>query len=208
MPIKAVVFDLDGTITEPYFDFDAIRAEIGIEKNGEPILEAMEKMTPTQRQRAERILHDHEQLALAESRLKPDAAKTLAELQSWGLPIGILTRNRKDNAAAIARKHKLHFDAVVGREDGPVKPDAFGLLHLCQRFGVAPAETLMVGDYLFDLLCAKAAGAIAVWMVNDGQAGQFSEHADFEIKELNEVLRIIDDRNRSDSTHHRESMHV
>jgi len=28
MPIKAVIFDLDGTITEPYFDFDAIREEI------------------------------------------------------------------------------------------------------------------------------------------------------------------------------------
>ena len=61
MPIRAVVFDLDGTITEPYFDFDAIREEIGLEKNGEPILEAMEKMTPAQRDRAEHILHDHEQ---------------------------------------------------------------------------------------------------------------------------------------------------
>ena len=25
MPFKAVIFDLDGTITRPYFDFDAIR---------------------------------------------------------------------------------------------------------------------------------------------------------------------------------------
>src|SRR5512136_1325990 len=104
MPIKAVVFDLDGTITEPYFDFDAIREEIGIDKNGGPILEAMEKMTPAQRQRAERILHDHEQRALAASRLNPGAAETLAQLRNRGLPIGILTRNRKDNAEAIARR--------------------------------------------------------------------------------------------------------
>jgi HAD superfamily hydrolase (TIGR01549 family) len=208
MPIKAVVFDLDGTITEPYFDFDAIREEIGIGKDGGPVLEAMDKMTPAQRQRAEHILHDHEQRALAASRLNPGAAETLAQLRSRGLPIGILTRNRKDNAEAIARKHHLQFDAVVGREDGPVKPDAFGLLHLCRRFAVAPAETLMVGDYLFDLLCAKAAGAVAVWMVNGGQAGTFSEHADFEIRELNEVLRIVDDQNRSDRTQPRESMHV
>ncbi len=208
MPIRAVVFDLDGTITEPYFDFDAIREEIGIEKNGGPILEAMEKMTPAQRQRAEGILHDHEQRALAASRLHPGAAETLAELRRRGLPIGILTRNRKDNAESVARRHRLRFDAVVGREDGPVKPDAFGLLHLCRRFGVAPAETLMVGDYLFDLLCAKAAGAVAVWMINEGQAGAFSEHADFEIRELNEVLRIIDDQDRSGRTSPRESMHV
>jgi HAD superfamily hydrolase (TIGR01549 family) len=207
MPIRAVVFDLDGTITEPYFDFDAIREEIGIEKNGEPILEAMEKMTPAQRQRAERILYDHEQRALAASRLNPGAAETLADLRNRGLPIGILTRNRKGNAETLARRHNLQFDAVVGREDGPVKPDAFGLLHLCQRFGVPPAETLMVGDYLFDLLCAKAAGAIAVWMVNEGQDGAFSEHADFEIRKLDQVLQIIDDQEQPHRISSRESMH-
>ena len=65
----------------------------------------------------------------------------------------------------------------------------------------------MVGDYLFDLLCAKAAGAIAVWMVNKGQDGAFSEHADFEIRKLDEVLRIIDDQERSGRTCLRESMH-
>jgi HAD superfamily hydrolase (TIGR01549 family) len=208
MPIRAVVFDLDGTITEPYFDFDAIREEIGIGKNGGPVLEAMERMTPAQRQRAERILHDHEQRALAASRLNPGAAETLAQLRIRGLPVGILTRNLKDNVAVIARKHSLQFDAVVGREDGPVKPDAFGLLELCRRFGTAPAETLMVGDYLFDLLCARAAGAVSVWMVNNGQTDEFSEHADFEIRELKEVLGIVDNQNRSDRTDQRESMHV
>ena len=29
MQIKAVIFDLDGTITQPFFDFDAIRKEMG-----------------------------------------------------------------------------------------------------------------------------------------------------------------------------------
>ena len=53
MPIRAVVFDLDGTITRPYFDFDAIRKEIGMGENGGPVLEAMEKMSPDERRRAE-----------------------------------------------------------------------------------------------------------------------------------------------------------
>ena len=40
MPNRSVViFDLDGTITEPYLDFDTIRAKVGVEG---PILEAME----------------------------------------------------------------------------------------------------------------------------------------------------------------------
>ena len=46
MSIKAVIFDLDGTITQPYFDFDAIRQEIGLAKDSGPLLESMEKMTP------------------------------------------------------------------------------------------------------------------------------------------------------------------
>ena len=49
MSFKAVIFDLDGTITQPYFDFDAIRQEIGLARDSGPLLESMEKMTPQQR---------------------------------------------------------------------------------------------------------------------------------------------------------------
>jgi len=195
MPIRAVIFDLDGTITEPYFDFDAIRTEIGIGKDGGPVLEAMEKMTPEQRRRAEAILLYREQEALAASTLNPGARETLLELRRRDIRIGILTRNRKCNAMAIAEKHNLTFDVIVGREDGPVKPDAFGVLHLCRSFNVTPAETLLVGDYLHDVLCAKAAGAIPVLLANHPRAPEFVQHADFVIRNLREVLQIIDDKN-------------
>lgn len=208
MPIRAVVFDLDGTITEPYFDFDAIREEIGLPRNGGPILEAMDHMTAQERQRAERILHDHEDRALAASRLNPGARETLVALQSRGIRIGVLTRNRKQNAQAIADKHSLPFDAVVGREDGPVKPDAFGVRHLCRQFNVRPAETLLVGDYLFDLQCARAAGAIPVLITNHPQASQFAAEADFRITELNEILDIIDQKARIESGTREDGTHV
>lgn len=195
MPIRAVIFDLDGTITQPYLDFDAIRREIGLGEDGGPVLEAMEKMPPQQRRRTEEILHYHEEKALAASQLNEGAEETLACLRDRGIHVGVLTRNRKCNAQAIAEKHGLHFDAVVGREDGPVKPDAFGVRHLCRHFGVEPAETLLVGDYLYDMLCARAAGAVGVLIVNHGKAGTFAEHADFTIEKLSEILRIIDEKN-------------
>ncbi len=195
MPIKAVIFDLDGTITEPYFDFDAIREEIGLPRDSGPILESMEKMTPQQRRTAEKILYFHEQKAVIESKLNADAKETLSTIRAAGIPIGILTRNKRDNAFAIARKHDLEFDAVVGREDGPVKPDAFGVLKLCRKFGVKPEETLLVGDYLFDLQCAKAAGAVAVLLANHHQAGEFVEHADFSIENISGILEIIANKN-------------
>ncbi len=195
MSFKAVIFDLDGTITQPYFDFDAIRQEIGLARDSGPLLERMEKMTPQQRLEAERILYYHENKAVAESQLNPGAEQTLSALRDAGIHVGILTRNERDNAFAVARKHNLEFDAVIGREDGPVKPDAFGVLQLCRQFGIEPRETLLVGDYLFDLLSAKAAGAEAVLLVNHNQAEEFAEHADFCIKNIGEILEIVANRN-------------
>ena len=194
MPIKAVIFDLDGTITQPYFDFDAIREEIGLAKDSGPVLESMEKMTAQQRQDAEKILHYHEQKAVTESKLNANAKQTLSALRAAGIHIGVLTRNKRSNALAIASKHKLKFDAVIDREDGPVKPDAFGVLRICEQFGVVPEETMLVGDYLFDLLCAKAAGAVAVLLANHSQADEFAEHADFCIENISQILQIIDSK--------------
>ena len=191
MPIKAVIFDLDGTITQPYFDFDAIREEIGLARDSGPLLESMAKMNPQLRRKAEKILYIHEQKAVIESKLNTGAEQTLSALREAGIHIGVLTRNKRGNAYAIARKHKLKFDAVIGREDGPVKPDAFGVIELCRQFGVKPQETLLVGDYLFDLLCAKAAGAVAVLLANHSQAGDFAKHADFSIENIGGILEII-----------------
>ena len=199
MHIKAIIFDLDGTITQPYFDFDDIREEIGLPRDSGPILESMETMSPEERQRAEDILHFHEEQAVMESKLNPGARETLLRLRANGIHIGILTRNKRTNAFAIARKHNLKFDAVIGREEGPVKPDAFGVLELCRQFGVKPAETLLVGDYLFDLLCAKAAGAVAVLLANHNLAEEFTEHADFCITKINGILDIAENKNDAQS---------
>jgi len=194
MSIKAVIFDLDGTITQPYFDFDAIRVEIGLTRDSGPLLESMEKMTPQLRRKAEEILYNHEEKAVIESKLNPGAKETLSKLRAADIHIGILTRNQRANAYAIASKHNLQFDAIIGREDGPAKPDAFGVLQLCRQFKVKPEETLLVGDYLFDLLCAKAAGACAVLLANHHQADDFAKYADFCIENISGILEIIENK--------------
>ena len=55
---SAIIFDLDGTITKPYLDFDAIRREIGIASG--TILEAMQGMEAAERLRAQAIVLRHE----------------------------------------------------------------------------------------------------------------------------------------------------
>lgn len=192
MTIKAVIFDLDGTITEPFFDFDVIRSEMGLPKDAGPVWEAMVKMEPKRRSRAEQILSFYEQRAVAESKLNPGARELLNQLQQMGIGIGILTRNTKANAFAVAEKHGLKFDVVVGREQGPVKPDAFGVKKICEHFAIEPKDSIVVGDYLFDIICAKAAGAAAVLLTNHERANEFAEYADFIIDKLEQVLEIVE----------------
>jgi HAD superfamily hydrolase (TIGR01549 family) len=191
MSIRAVIFDLDGTITQPFFDFDAIRAEMELTAEDGPVWEAMQKMSADRRRQMEQILYYHEQKGVEESQLNEGASETLAELRRLGIKIGILTRNRAVNAWAVAEKHGIEFDAVLGREEGPVKPNAFGVLELCRRFEIEPAEALMVGDYLFDVQCAHQAGAVAVLLANHPRADEFAEQADYRIDRLDEIIRII-----------------
>lgn len=186
-----MIFDLDGTITQPYFDFDLIREEMGLTKDSGPVLESMEKMAPEQRQQAEKILHFHEEKAVIESKLNPSVKQTLDTIHQAGIKIGILTRNRRQNVLAIANKYSLKFDTIVDREDGPVKPDAFGVLQICRQLGVKPEETLVVGDYLFDVMSAKAAGAIAILLANHEKADEFARHADFRIEKISDILQLL-----------------
>jgi HAD superfamily hydrolase (TIGR01509 family) len=138
----------------------------------------------------------HEQRAVDLSTLNPGAAETLAALRKAGLPIGILTRNLRENAMAVAHKHDLTFDCVIGRLEGPAKPDPFGVQHICSAFAIEPRESLVVGDYLFDLLCARNAGAIPVWFRNSHATEDFSSSADYTIDALPDLLSIIHSLNR------------
>ena len=192
MAIKCVIFDLDGTITEPLLDFEVIRAEIGIEHESLSLLEVMESMTDQQRKMAMEILERHEDLAAENSTLNRGARQILDLLKRSSISVGILTRNKKNNVTVVARKHGLHFDAIYAREDGPVKPDAYGVIHLCKMFGCLPSESLVVGDFVHDLMSAKAAGAVSVLIKTHKNADQFTEFADYSIKSLDMIPQIIE----------------
>lgn len=192
MKIQAVIFDLDGTLTEPFLDFDLIRREMGLTPEDGGLLEALSEMPEDRRVRAEAVLLAHEQTAAEHSALNDGAARVLDALGTRGIPVGILTRNTRQNAAYVARKHNLHFDAMVCREDGPAKPDGFGVRSLCGQFGAAPGQTLVVGDFKHDLEAALNAGAIAVLLKNHAKANTFEHLADYVILHLKDVLRIID----------------
>lgn len=191
MKVNSVIFDLDGTLTQPILDFDKIRSEMGLAPGSLDILKAMEAMDPVRREQAQSILTHHEHHAAQNSQLNDGVIELLAELQRRKISIGLLTRNTRENSLQTARRLQLHFDAIVDRQDGPAKPDAYGVLELCRRFNAAPAETIVVGDFLHDLLSARNAGAIAVLIETHPKAEDYRAHADYSISHMSELLGII-----------------
>ncbi len=193
--IRAVIFDLDGTLTEPLLDFDAIREEIGFARDAGPILELLKDQDEARQREILRILDEHEKRAALQSTLNEGAKDILAWFRNHGYPVGILTRNTRENAIVVAERHGLVFDAIVDRTDGPVKPDAFGVLELCRRFGVRPEETLVVGDFLQDMLSGRAAGAITVLLKSHKDADLFLPYSDHVIHRLDELIPIVENGN-------------
>lgn len=189
MERQAVIFDLDGTLTRPYLDFDAIRAEIGIAAG--PILEALAEMAPGERRRAEQIVQRHEADAATNSQLYDGARETLIMLRERGFPIAILTRNARANVDLLLRKHALVVDTVRTREDGAIKPSPEPVLSICKELGADPRRSWMVGDFLFDILSGKSAGARTVLMIGDDEPPDYSVQADFVIRQLSELIPRI-----------------
>jgi len=156
--LKAVLFDLDGTITNPLLDFDAIRREARVPE-GVPILEFLDTLDPPRREAVERILERHEDQAARDSTLAPGAREDLALAKDLGLLPGAVTRNSIASVDIVLRKHNLSFDVVISREDGPPKPSPQPVLAACRSLDVDPQHVLMVGGYLFDVQAGTAAGA-------------------------------------------------
>ena len=190
---RAVIFDLDGTLTEPELDFDAIRAEIGM-PDGVPILEHLTAVGEAERARAESIMVRHEREAIARATLADGCADLLGHLRGMEIPMAILTRNVREVVETFARMFAFEFHAVYTREDGPPKPSPHGARLLCQAMGVDPAATLAVGDYKYDVIAGRDAGCRTVLVDRDGLAAhQLVEWGspDLVVKSLRELLPLF-----------------
>jgi HAD superfamily hydrolase (TIGR01509 family) len=188
MGLKLVVFDLDGTLLVQGLDFGAIRAEISLPPVV-PILETMEALPAAERERAFAILNRHEAEAAARSQLMPGAADLLAWLRGRGIRTGVLTRNSRVSVEAARRRHGLTFDAIVTREDHKPKPSPAGVRHLMAACGAAAAETVVVGDYRFDIEAGTGAGVRTIALVTEPK--EWAGQATWVAGNLADVQRLL-----------------
>ncbi len=85
----------------------------------------------------------------------------LGLLKGAGLRIGVATNDAEEPARAhlAAAGVEAAFDFVAGFDSGFGSKPQPGMLHaFAERFALAPAEVVMVGDSRHDLIAARAAG--------------------------------------------------
>ncbi|AKF47906.1 HAD family hydrolase [Pseudomonas syringae] len=160
--IRHWVFDMDGTLTVPIHDFPAIKRELGIPQDDD-ILGHLAALPAEESAAKHAWLLEHErELALA-SQPAEGAVELVRELSARGYRLGILTRNAQELAyitlKAIGLADCFAVEDVLGRDEATPKPDPAGLLQLATRWSVEPEKMVMIGDYMHDLNCGRAAGA-------------------------------------------------
>lgn len=159
------VFDMDGTLTLAVHDFEAIKRALDIPLEDD-ILGHLAALPEAVAAAKHAWLLEHERELALNAEPAPGAIELVRELHDRGCRLGILTRNAHELALLTLRAIGLDdcfaVGDVIGRDEAPPKPDPGGLLHFAQAWQVAPSELVMVGDYRFDLECARAAGARSV----------------------------------------------
>jgi phosphoglycolate phosphatase-like HAD superfamily hydrolase len=119
----------------------------------------------------------------------------LEALAAHNARMGILTRNSRENALATLDACGLggffSASAIIGRDCAIPKPSGDGIRQLLQRWGAEAADTVMVGDYLFDIQAGHDAGTGTVCFDPDGHF-EHGEHADVTISRLAEITAAVE----------------
>jgi HAD superfamily hydrolase (TIGR01509 family) len=185
---RAILFDMDGTLTEPMLDFPRIKADMGLGDG--PILESLAQLDQPRRRQAEAVLLRHERLAARNSRLNVGCRELLAWLAAQGISIAVITRNSRLSADTVFRRHHLRIDVLITREDGPFKPSPIAVQLACQRLRMGPDEVWMVGDGQYDIEAARAAQVRSVW-ISHGKPRPFAAEPWLSVNDLPELADIL-----------------
>ncbi|MCG3147688.1 MAG: Phosphoglycolate phosphatase [Verrucomicrobiae bacterium] len=189
MAIRGVIFDMDGTITAPYLDFLRIKEEAGI--GDVDMLEYLRNATGAEYERVHTILMRFEEGGVANAKLQRGARTLLRYLARQRNPTALLTRNSRKSVDGVCRKLKLRFDITVTREDGPHKPAPEPIWRIAKQWKLSHQEVLMVGDYKWDVLCAKNAGIPCALLLNGEPLPDWAALAQYRVRRLTELMEII-----------------
>ena len=190
MNVRAVLFDLDGTLVHTRIDFARMKQVIleqvrsaGLDPDeyrahdilhivaaaAARIADAREFLA-----QAEKALVEIELQACEGAREAEGAGETLRWLMDRGVRLGIVTRNCPQAVSRLLRDIPLPHEVLLTRADTPrVKPDPLHLRLALERLAVPPEEAVMVGDHTMDIVAGKAAGMRAIGILTPDRPADY-----------------------------------
>ena len=215
--VRAVLFDMDGTLVETNIDFPLMRREVlalggkyGIpdrDLDGLDILSAVDlidaRLRETSREdeavRArQEALEKLEQIELAhseEARPIDGAHDVLRALREVGLKTAIVTRNCRAAVELSLEITGIFADVLLTRDDvRKRKPHPEHLVMALDMLEVPPGQAVTVGDHWMDVQGGKAAGTRTVGFLRPDRPDDFFdiEKPDLVIRRLAELLDPIE----------------
>lgn len=186
----AVLFDLDGTLTDtladiacamnrslrlhglPQWPEDAYRYLVGdgAKVLSERAVRQRHELAPSVRREYQAYYQEH---TLDRTKPYDGICAMLERLQELGLKLAVLSNKPDQDTKGVVAHFfpQIRFARVQGQVEGvPVKPDPAGALRLAEDIGVRPERILYLGDTAVDMRCARAAGMYpvgALWGFRD-----------------------------------------
>jgi HAD superfamily hydrolase (TIGR01549 family) len=226
MTVKAVIFDLDGTLTSFNLDYMVIRAEVRgfLIKTGLPaslfsinesIFEMLkkaeiflknnsksDKAVEKIRNGALAIAEKYELEASKTTSPFPGAIDTLESLKKMNLKIGLCTINGEKSTNYILKKFRITslFDAVIPRNKVKyVKPNTEHLEATLEALKVNPRDAMFIGDGTRDMQCAREAGVKAVGLPTgvSSEKDLMNSGADYLITSISDLPTLIEHINKT-----------
>jgi len=187
------IFDLDGTLTVSAHDFEHMRRELGLEPQV-PILEALHAMPEDEAAPLWEMLNDLEFYYAGKASIMQGATELLQKLHDDGRQLAILTRNTmpvvKHTLEACSIDHFFPLDHILDRDSCIPKPSPDGVQRLLDFWQADAGDTVMVGDFLYDLEAGKGAGVATIHLDTRGDV-DWTEFTDIRVEGLGEIIEYL-----------------
>lgn len=142
-----------------------------------------EESKKAQRERFKRLYNER-------ASLMPGALHLIRLLRKNRIPLGIVSSNYKPNIEIFLKKFGLgnDFEFIIGAAECKLhKPFPDPYIAAVKRFGLLPAEVLVVEDSDTGVASAKKAGCKVVAVSNSFTKGEDFSKADLVLKSLQEI---------------------